>query len=219
MANHVYFSIDISCPLTDEQWDKSFLVEEVTRKWGDGDPFTMNEFVELEKQPFMQSTKPKFDDDGHLEDSWNWYVNNIGAKWCNVEESYNGYITGYSAWSAPTVMVDNIAQYISDEFDETVYIKMTYEDEFRNFIGIYNVETLQRQDGSWILDHTYNEQDDGDIEYVMEQVVGEGYADNNEFEWHEPCTNLLTGEEIYPAEYLDEVVYNFFETGDLLPID
>ena len=219
MANHVYFNIDVSTNLTDEQWSESFLEKEVTRQWGDNEPYQIMEFVELENQPFMQSAKPKFDKDGHLEDSWNWYVDNVGAKWCNIEETHNGYITGYSAWSPPYNMAQNVANYIAETYGETVYIKMTYEDEFRNFIGVYHIETLLDEDGKHFLDDNDNYQDDGDITCVMEEVLGEGYADNDEFEWHEPCTNLLTGEEIYPAEYLDEVVYNFFDTGDLLPID
>ena len=219
MANHVYFNMEIITNLTDEQWDESFLEEETTRQWGDNEPHQVIEFLPLENQPFMQQANPKFDKDGNLEDSWNWYVDNVGAKWCNVDEASNGYITGYSAWSPPYTMAQNIANYITEKYGETVYIKMTYEDEFRNFIGVYNIETVLREDGTHYLDDEDNYQDDGDITCVMEEVLGEGYADNDEFEWHEPCKNLLSGEEIYPYEYLDEVVYNFFETGDLVPLD
>ena len=59
MANHVYFNMEIITNLTDEQWDESFLEKEVTRQWGDNEPYQIMEFVELENQPFMQSYTKK----------------------------------------------------------------------------------------------------------------------------------------------------------------
>ena len=56
----------------------------------------------------MQHLNPKFDEEGHLTDSWNWYVSNVGAKWCHVEDCVyhedTQILNGYSAWSAPIDM-------------------------------------------------------------------------------------------------------------------
>lgn len=70
------------------------------------------------------------------EDSRNWYIDNIGAKWLNIEEIDEDFISITTAWSAPI------------EFYEKLYIKLvelnspkatlfsTYEDEMPNFIGV-----------------------------------------------------------------------------------
>ena len=219
MANHVYFNIEVSSPLTEEQWNESFHHENVERKmWNSDETYTTKEFKELEHQPFMQHLNPKFDDEGHLTDSWNWYVSNVGAKWCCVEECELGYLNGYSAWSAPIDMCQAIAHYIQDTYDESVYIKMTFEDEFRNFVGIYNIESHRDTDGEWIS--TYDEEylDDGDIAYYMEEVFGDIYH-QDDFDWHDEHENLRTGEMVIPQEHLDEMIYAFFENGSFGHID
>ena len=223
MANHVYFNIEVTSALTEGQWNESFHQENVERKmWNDEETYTVREFKELEHQPFMQHLNPKFDEDGHLDDSWNWYVNNVGAKWCHVEDCMyhedTQILNGYSAWSAPIDMCNAIAHHIQDTYDEFAHIKMTFEDEFRNFIGIYYIESHRDTDGEWIS--TYDEEyiDDGDIAYYMEEVIGDAYHED-EFCMHDEYENKRTGEMIIPLEHLDEMVYAFFENGTFGHID
>ena len=219
MANHVYFNIEVSSPLTEEQWNESFHHEKVERKmWNTDETYTVKEFKELEYQPFMQHLNPKFDDEGHLTDSWNWYVSNVGAKWCCVEECDLGYLNGYSAWSAPIDMCQAIVHHIQDTYDEAAHLKMTFEDEFRNFVGIYNIESHRDTDGEWISSYDEEYLDDGDIAYYMEEVLGDVYHEDD-FDWHDEYENKRTGEMIIPQEYLDDMIYNFFETENFTHID
>ena len=223
MANHVYFNIEVTSALTEEQWNESFHQENVERKmWNDEETYTVREFKELEHQPFMQHLNPKFDEDGHLEDSWNWYVNNVGAKWCHVEDCIyhedTQILNGYSAWSAPIDMCQAIAHHIQDAYDEFAHIKMTFEDEFRNFIGIYYIESHRDTDGEWISNYDEEYIDDGDTAYYMEEVFGDVYH-QDDFDWSDEHENLRTGELVIPQEHLDEMVYAFFENGTFGHID
>ena len=223
MANHVYFNIEVTSALTEGQWNESFHQENVERTmWNDEETYTVREFKELEHQPFMQHLNPKFDEEGHLTDSWNWYVSNVGAKWCCVEDCIyhedTQILNGYSAWSAPIDMCQAIAHHIQDAYDEFAHIKMTFEDEFRNFIGIYYIESHRDTDGEWISNYDEEYIDDGDIAYYMEEVIGDAYHED-EFCMHDEYENKRTGEMIIPLEHLDEMVYAFFENGTFGHID
>ena len=82
------------------------------------------------------------------EDDWyNWSCENIGAKWCHIEEYADDYISGYSAWSPPIPLVENLVQYIHDQVGGDVSAKLTYEDEFRNFIGVWQNDDFEELDG------------------------------------------------------------------------
>ena len=67
---------------------------------------------------------------GSLENGYDWYCENVGAKWCNIEEVEETQVYGYSAWSPPIEMLGHLAKYTKTG------LRMTYEDEFRNFIGV-----------------------------------------------------------------------------------
>ena len=136
MANHVYFNIEID-GLTEEQHNCLFKTEINSRPhWNEDEPpIDYEELVEIHEQPFMSNVERTYDKDGWIENSYSWYCDNVGAKWCNIDEWGHGYITGYSAWSTPYRMVENMLEYASQRFNVELSAKMTYEDEFRNFIG------------------------------------------------------------------------------------
>jgi hypothetical protein len=69
MANHVYFTIQIE-GIEDEQFNESIKQEKVTRKDYEGNPYEITEYVEIENQPFMEAVNKSFDEDGHLENSY-----------------------------------------------------------------------------------------------------------------------------------------------------
>jgi hypothetical protein len=68
-------------------------------------------------------------------DQYNWMIENVGAKWCYMEELEDDYFRMTSAWSAPTQgiqwLVDQIAA-----VDPTVVAAVNYEDEMPNFFGV-----------------------------------------------------------------------------------
>ena len=78
MANHVYFTIEID-GLSEEQHECLFKSEEVERPhWKEGEaPIKFKELVDLHEQPFMSKVDRTYDKDGWIEDSYNWYCNNI----------------------------------------------------------------------------------------------------------------------------------------------
>ena len=209
MANHVYFNIEIN-GLTEEQHDCMFKSEEVERPhWQEGEPpIKYKELVDLHEQPFMSKVDRTYDKDGWIEDSYSWYCNNIGAKWCNIDDWEHSMVTGYSAWSTPYQMVINMLEYASNRFNVELSAKMTYEDEFRNFIGRDFFETYE--DDEYFCSYSEESIDGGELNALLEENLGCDLSDED-FEWWDEYKD--TG--IVPSEAVDEMVYSFFETGDL----
>jgi hypothetical protein len=74
-----------------------------------------------------------------IEESFNSFVDNVGAKWCVFEDFEEDYINCYSAWSAVIPMVERIVQHLDDKFPGS-FATMQYEDECLNFIGYCLIE-------------------------------------------------------------------------------
>ena len=210
MANHVYFNIEID-GLTEEQHNCLFKTEVVKRPhWDESKPdVEYNELVEIHEQPFMSNVERTYDDEGWLNDSYSWYCNEVGAKWCNIDAWEYGMINGYSAWSTPYQMVCHMLEYASNKFNIELSAKMTYEDEFRNFIGRDFFETYHTDEGFY-CSHSEEYIDGGELNAILEENLGCDLSDDD-FEWWDEYKD--TG--IVPSEAVDEMVYNFFETGDL----
>ena len=130
MANHVYFTIHVE-GIEDEQFNESVKTEKRTIKNWNDDDMEITEYLEIEHQPFMSKVEKQLDKDGDLLESYNWYCDNVGAKWCHIEEMQDGYISGYSAWRQPHELVLNLMEYFANEYNTEVNASMTYEDEFR----------------------------------------------------------------------------------------
>ena len=58
----------------------------------------------------------------------------MGSKWCYIEDIGEDFISGYSAWSAPTEGVEWLIAQLS-EHDEKLVSVFTYDDEMPNFFG------------------------------------------------------------------------------------
>jgi len=210
MANHVYFNIEID-GLSEEQHNCLFKTEVTSRPhWKEGEPdVEYEELVEVHEQPFMSNVPREYDKEGWLEDSYNWYCNEVGAKWCNIDEWSYGMITGYSAWSTPYQMVCHMLEYASNRFGIELSATMTYEDEFRNFIGRDYFETYHDGDG-YYCSHDEEYIDGNELNALLEDNLSCDIS-SDDFEWFEEYRD--TG--LVPSECVDEMVYNFFETGEL----
>ena len=157
MANHVHFTIQVQ-GIEDDQFNEGVKTEERTAKNYDNEDYTFNALVEIEEQPFMADVDKDFDKDGHLIGAYDWYCNNVGAKWCHIEEMQDGYISGYSAWRQPHELVINILEFYATKYNTEVSASMTYEDEFRNFMGKQYYGTVE--DDGWIAwEGDYSETD------------------------------------------------------------
>jgi len=210
MANHVHFTIEIM-GLPDEDFNSEVKTEKRTIKdWNDND-MEITEYVELELQPFMADVDKEFDEDDYLVDSYDWYCSNVGAKWCHIEECQDNIITGYSAWRQPHELVMNIVDYLANKYDVCLTASMTYEDEFRNFMGKQYYDTV----GPMMVDDKYQCVDGDYIETNGDELVEEFNerfpsidTDAEDFDWWEEVQ--VNGETIYPNEVLDEIADDFW---------
>ena len=196
MANHVYFNVTVDgnseCM---KGFSSAMEMTSVERKhWNSEETYITRELLDIDKLKFMP--EGTYDKDGYLEDSWNYYVNNVGAKWCNVEEVEEDSFSGYSAWSAPTQFVVYLHEYLYDHHDKNHSIKMTYEDEFRNFIGVAHFHDAN---------YDWEEIDSAELMEELRKVFGD-VVDNEDF-WDGEY------EQGDPSEEMDNIVWEWFENN------
>ena len=67
--------------------------------------------------------------------SWDWYRDNVGAKWAHIDDGADDYINIVSAWSPVSEFCMKLVEFLSLT-DPNVLLRHQYEDEFRNFVGI-----------------------------------------------------------------------------------
>jgi len=139
MANHVYFGVGINGNEKCLKAFKDVMKTEKSHFYTDteGKKHYHDTVIDIDKLGFMPVGT--YDEDDYLENSWEYYVNNVGAKWCNIDDIGEEYFSGYSAWSPPVKFVEYLSEHLV-QFDSEVKIKLSYEDEFRNFIGTAHVE-------------------------------------------------------------------------------
>ena len=192
MANHVYFNIDLSLDAGQtelvEKLGKSCETKNGEMEW------LSYEVQELPIYPVPYNEK----------DWYSWGCEQMGAKWISCEDWQESYISGHSAWSPPIPFLTNLIQYIYDKVGGTPSATMTYEDEFRNFIGVM---TCYVDDGMVCDD--IEEADGEDLNYVLEQWSGWDTSDP-EFSWWD-LKEAKNGTEYEPQEVIDDMVYGFFE--------
>ena len=63
-----------------------------------------------------------------------WYIDNIGAKWCNIQDADDEMLSTCSAWDIPEYLYERIAEE-AYEVDKNVIFTVSYEDEMPNFFG------------------------------------------------------------------------------------
>ena len=192
MANNVYFNIQL-----DLDAGQTELVEKLSEQCKEKNGEMEWLSYEVQKLPIYPVP---FNED----DWYNWGCENIGAKWIQVDDWTEDNMCGHSAWSPPTPFLHHLIQYIYDKVGGTPSAKMTYEDEFRNFIGVMNCYV----DDGFVCDDI-EEIDGEDLNYAMEQWSGWDTSDVN-FSWWD-LTKAKNGDEYEPQEIIDEMVYGFFE--------
>ena len=219
MANHVYFNITIDG--LDEgckALERAIPHETVERKMYDDTMRTFKEIIDVDKLPMYENCGQEYDEDGHQTNWYDWGCTNVGAKWIHFEdwdfEEGGMYISGHSAWSHPYPFCDRLAQYLSEITNNPITITMTYEDEFRNFFGVDTFYSSWNDlEGEYLVDHDENYYDGEDLTDLVREKFG-NQIDDDEFDWWDTY-KAEDGEEMCPGEYADNVVYNFFETGEL----
>jgi len=194
MANHVYFNIELSLVAGQT---------ELVEKLGNSCRHAQGEMqwitYEVEKLPIYPVPYNE-------EDWYSWGCEQMGAKWVSVDDWNENVISGHSAWSPPIPFITNLIQHIYNEVGGMPSAKMTYEDEFRNFIGVCEV---------WItgddVDWDYEDIDSEELIDTLEEWSG-WKTQEPEFEWWD-LTEAKNGDKYEPQEVMDEIVYGFFEDG------
>ena len=191
MANHVYFNIHFN--QVDE--DKVFKYQDRTIQSGNGeDSYKIKELVEAYDQPFMSKVEKTLDEDGWLEDSYDWHIDNIGAKWVTLDYGDETTLSGYSAWAPPIQMLGHFSKFIGQT------TRMTYQDEFRNFIGVAWGDT----EG----DSSYEELADDDvIQLYLDKVGIEELPKAHD--WDDEVE--VDGTTHIASELMDDLVYEWLE--------
>ena len=187
MANHVYNYITVTGT---EKVEKimSDISENLTvwveRPNWEGVMTNHSEFKGIEELEFM----PEYDE----ESSYNWYIENVGAKWCHIEEWDSDYMNLCSAWSACTEFTERLTTFLA-RTDPDVEVRHQYEDEFRNFIGVIVYK------GAIADQILFEEMDDEDLTDLFKHEHPEFNHDADEMT-----------DEMYEA--YDDLVYNWFES-------
>ena len=103
-----------------------------------------------------------------------WYNENVGAKWCYIEEYDRDYLFGRSAWSAPEAGLQWLANQLA-KLDEDLIMNVSYEDECPNFAGwmVFSGDEIWEED--------YIE-DDHFLEIVQESYSDVSATDHEEYD-------------------------------------
>lgn len=120
-------------------------------------------------------------------ETYDWTVENVGSKWCYFDEGRledldiaSDTINMVSAWSVPFSAIAWFVEQIA-EVDPSVVLRVSYEDEMPNFIGValYNRDGLYQEE-EWdyeeikeglhneypeMVEHWDSEEEEGDEEY------------------------------------------------------
>jgi hypothetical protein len=129
--------------------------------------------------------------------TYSWNIENMGAKWCYMEDCGDDGFRTQSAWSVP---FDGI-QYILEEIykvDHTLVATIVYEDEMPNFVGwaTWNNECWDEgREWQWeeMQQHMLDEHEDLRAEWIEDD---EDWTDTGrELAWD------------YTRDFIDEVVW------------
>ncbi|MEK9698503.1 MAG: hypothetical protein VW270_22215, partial [Candidatus Poseidoniales archaeon] len=120
MANHVTFRANF------EQINKAALakLKDLYSRFQDSNCNFGDMFVDdKEGSPTYEETNSR-----------SWYNENVGAKWCYLEEYDDDYLFGTSAWAAPEAGLQWLADQLG-ELDPNLLMNVSFEDEGPNFVG------------------------------------------------------------------------------------
>ncbi len=120
MANNVTFKISF------EQINKAAKerLKEMFSRFRDDDCNFGDMFVDgKEGSPTYEETNTR-----------NWYNENVGSKWCYLEEYDDDYLFGRSAWAPPSEGFHWLAEQLG-ELDPELLMNVSFEDEMPNFVG------------------------------------------------------------------------------------
>ncbi len=129
--------------------------------------------------------------------SYNWNIDNIGAKWCYLESPSDGGFSTESAWSVPWDGINYVMTEIH-KVDPTLFATVVYEDEMPNFVGWATWHDESWDEGrEWDWDEMEKEMLD------MHEDLREQYIEEDE-DYTDEGRELLWE---YTRDFIDDVVW------------
>lgn len=134
----------------------------------------------------------------------NWFIDNVGAKWCYLEDVGESYVSTTSAWSVPFDFAAAMCKKLNEKFPNTFAV-LSYEDEAYNFVGVgvvdeSGVDEVEELDSDEVWE-TFAEQTDN-------VVPEDGIWDNDDlidqfYDWlPDWLGNTASTQKQYYEEYL-----------------
>ena len=163
MANHVYSTIEIK-----------FKTEEDTSKFLEWIGFESNSENWPENSTYMSQmeacSKCFFDSlYAGTEDTRDWWLENVGAKWCYIDDIESDddtvYLNIVSAWEFPEGLFFKLTDFLRDQY-AGAKVEGTFDDEGYCFIGACASNQQHRDieyfypDTEFFDDPTYRDEDD-----------------------------------------------------------
>ena len=87
---------------------------------------------------------------------------------------------------------------------------MTYEDEFRNFMGKQYFDT-EKYDDWEAVEGEYHETDGAELVELFNEMYPSIDTTVEDFDWH--AEYKVEGESVYPSEMLDQLADEFWESS------
>ena len=88
------------------------------------------EFLEnMNEETLLQGLYSDYDN------TYDWYIDNVGAKWLTVDDINSTNISCTSAWSPPVQFYDKLHEKLVELNSPDAVVWVTYEDEMPNFAG------------------------------------------------------------------------------------
>lgn len=172
MANHVTTRIMISCNeevnLLLSQWKERVCAAETI-------------------QPYVTILRDDYDPEVGAD--YQWYMENIGAKWCFIEEvcDFSQQINLVSAWDWPHYFCEWLYDRLA-EIDPDVELRVEYEDEMPNFIGTHHYSkngdrglTISYDEILELMELPDFEDEEEEWQYIQENIyetIGEWFQNN-----------------------------------------
>lgn len=168
MANHVYQDVIV------RSIDSGASLDTLVRD-------SNGEFLEPEHMVFMKDCGQEWDEDGNLNNWYQWGCDNVGAKWCHIEDAGEDFLYLNSAWSPAMGLVEKLTKHLA-QADENIEVEHQYTDEFYNFIGVAKY-TFDADDGEVIVDY---QEIDWDV--IAQYFIDKYTVDprNEDFDWDKP---------------------------------
>ena len=120
--------------------------------------------------------------------SYDWYIDNVGAKWLSFEDISEYGLSATSAWSPPIAFYNALFEKLKSLDSPDLLMWCRYDDEMPNFVGVYGRYKTMDYDEYVEGDESY-EQCIGDLPYSV--IPSDNDEEEDEYEYNEDWNDSL----------------------------